>query len=95
MLAGIQDIGWRFYIIFAVTNFLFIPVIWLFYPETAGLSLDEIDRVFTIKYTAASKMTYQQATSQARDEFTAERLRIADGITRSGGKQMAEHVENL
>lgn len=59
--SGIQDIGWRFYIIFAVTNLCFIPIIWLFYPETAGLSLDEIDWMFSIKYGSSTKITYKEA----------------------------------
>lgn len=63
---GIDSIGWRFYIIFAVTNLCFIPIIWLFYPETAGLSLDEIDWMFSIKYGSAAKMTYQEATLKVR-----------------------------
>lgn len=61
---GIQDIGWRFYIIFAVTNLCFIPIIWLFYPETAGLSLDEIDWMFTIRYGSSTKITYKEAAQK-------------------------------
>jgi hypothetical protein len=44
---GIQAIEWRFYIIFAVLNLAWLPFIWFFYVETAGLSLDEIDRYET------------------------------------------------
>ncbi|KAK7228063.1 hypothetical protein V2G26_000233 [Clonostachys chloroleuca] len=39
-------IGWRTYIIFAVLNFSFIPLIYFFFPETAGLSLEALDNVF-------------------------------------------------
>jgi hypothetical protein len=34
---GIQNIGWRFWIVWTVTNFLFLPIIYFLYPET-GLS---------------------------------------------------------
>ncbi|CAI7660981.1 unnamed protein product [Penicillium discolor] len=39
-------IGWKYFLIFACLNFAMIPVIYLFYPETAGLSLEDIDEVF-------------------------------------------------
>lgn len=31
---GIQNLGWRFWIVWTVTNALFFPVIYFFYPET-------------------------------------------------------------
>lgn len=42
----IQDAGWGCYLFFAVMNYLYIPVIFFFYPETAGRSLEEIDIIF-------------------------------------------------
>ncbi|OHW96426.1 sugar transporter [Colletotrichum incanum] len=47
-----MNIGWkltgvyRTYIIFTVLNFSFIPLIYFFLPETAGLSLEALDSVF-------------------------------------------------
>ncbi len=43
---GIASIGWRFYIIWTVFNFAFIPIVYFFYPETADRSLEDIDRFF-------------------------------------------------
>ncbi|KAI9932589.1 hypothetical protein MW887_008834 [Aspergillus wentii] len=43
---GIEKISWRYYIIYAVLNFCFVPVVSLWYVETAGLSLEEIDAIF-------------------------------------------------
>jgi hypothetical protein len=79
--------------VFAVTNLCFDPIIWLFYPETRGLSLDEIDRVFTIKYGSECKMTYQEATLRAREELEAERLQIADVTPPNEEKPAICHVE--
>ncbi|PFH49548.1 hypothetical protein AMATHDRAFT_63031 [Amanita thiersii Skay4041] len=43
---GIAHLGWRFYIIWAVFNASFIPLIWLVYPETANRHLEDIDRIY-------------------------------------------------
>jgi sugar porter (SP) family MFS transporter len=43
---GIQNLGWQFYIIWVVFNASFVPIIWLFYPETADRTLEDIDHLF-------------------------------------------------
>ena len=43
---GIKSLGWRFYIIWTVFNFAFVPTVYFFYPETANRSLEDIDRFF-------------------------------------------------
>ena len=42
----IEQSGWGCYLFFAVMNYLYIPIIFFFYPETAGRSLEEIDIIF-------------------------------------------------
>lgn len=44
---GLQTIGWRFYIVFAVLNIVNAIMVWMFYPETAGIPLEKIDLLFT------------------------------------------------
>ncbi|KAJ5498733.1 hypothetical protein N7453_007784 [Penicillium expansum] len=39
-------IGWKYFLIFACLNCAMIPVVYLFFPETAGLSLEDVDEVF-------------------------------------------------
>ncbi|KAF2230698.1 general substrate transporter [Viridothelium virens] len=43
---GIQTLQWKFYIIWTVFNFAFIPTVYFFYPETAGRTLEDLDRYF-------------------------------------------------
>ena len=43
---GIQSLQWKFYIIWTVFNASFVPIVYLFYPETADRTLEDIDRVF-------------------------------------------------
>jgi hypothetical protein len=45
--ASIKNIGWRTYIIFAVFNTAWVPIIYFLYPETKGLQLEDVDRLFS------------------------------------------------
>lgn len=38
--------GWKGYLVFCILNFAFIPIIWVFYPETSGRRLEQIDAIF-------------------------------------------------
>ena len=43
---ALQNIGWRTYVIFAVLNLVNTTIVWAFYPETAGLTLESTDTLF-------------------------------------------------
>ncbi|TVY83417.1 Sugar transporter STL1 [Lachnellula suecica] len=43
---AIDNIGYKTYIIFAVLNAVWVPIIYLFFPETKGLELEDVDRLF-------------------------------------------------
>lgn len=43
---GIQNLHWRFYIIWTIFNASFVPLVYFFYPETAGRSLEDLDKYF-------------------------------------------------
>lgn len=45
-LPGIDNLSWKFWIIWAVICFAFIPIIYFFYPETANRTLEDIGRLF-------------------------------------------------
>jgi hypothetical protein len=44
---SIDNIGWRTYIIFAVLNTCWVPIIFFFFPETKGLELEAVDALFS------------------------------------------------
>ncbi|KAK4700129.1 hypothetical protein P7C70_g6123, partial [Phenoliferia sp. Uapishka_3] len=46
----LTSITWGTFLFYAVINAMFIPVIYLFYPETAGRTLEEIDLIFARAY---------------------------------------------
>lgn len=61
---GIDSLGWRFWIIWAVICASFIPIVYFFYPETANRSLEDIDRFFENKppiFVHRDKMAVQLA----------------------------------
>jgi hypothetical protein len=45
-LPGIESLGYKFWIIWAVICFSFIPTTYFLYPETANRTLEDIDRFF-------------------------------------------------
>ena len=74
---GIARLGSLFYAMFAVFNAAMVPVIFLFYPETAGRSLEDIDGmfeahptvwVFTNKSMTDRKPTHSDDTLDSGDE---------------------------
>lgn len=46
---AIDHIGWRTYIIFAVFNLAFVPMVYFLFPETAGFTLESVDLCFMDK----------------------------------------------
>lgn len=39
---GIQNVGWKYYLVIICWCIVFVPLVYLFWPETARLSLEEI-----------------------------------------------------
>ncbi|KAF7553664.1 hypothetical protein G7Z17_g3448 [Cylindrodendrum hubeiense] len=72
---AIENIQWKYYMMYAIFNFCFIPIIYQFYVETANLSLEQVDRLFEIKHEGGKGMSWDQATKLARAE-THEETRI-------------------
>ncbi|CAK44278.1 uncharacterized protein An02g08690 [Aspergillus niger] len=45
----IRDLAWKGYLIFVAFNLAFIPILYFYYPETANLSLEDIDSLFGVQ----------------------------------------------
>jgi len=43
---ALRNIGYKTYIIFAVLNIVNAIIVWAFYPETAGQTLESVDQLF-------------------------------------------------
>ena len=46
---ALQNIGYKTYVIFAIFNVVNAIIVWIFYPETAGSTLESVDFLFTNK----------------------------------------------
>lgn len=46
-LVIINRLQWKAYLVFICTNFAFVPLVYFCYPETANLTWEEIDYLFT------------------------------------------------
>ncbi|KAI8941877.1 hypothetical protein NX059_003074 [Plenodomus lindquistii] len=44
---AIRTIGWEYYLVFLLISATIVPVVWFFYPETMGRSLEELEMMFT------------------------------------------------
>ncbi|KAI4729371.1 general substrate transporter [Aureobasidium sp. EXF-10728] len=43
---GFQNLGWKFWPIWVATNALFLPTIYIYYPETSSRTLEDLDAYF-------------------------------------------------
>ncbi|TFK23886.1 hexose carrier protein [Coprinopsis marcescibilis] len=65
---GIAALGWRFYSIWAFFNAIFIPVVWLIYPETANRHLEDIDTLYRENNTMFIVVRNKEATQVERPQ---------------------------
>ncbi|KAK2754743.1 hypothetical protein FQN54_006876 [Arachnomyces sp. PD_36] len=77
----LDRISWGTYLFFAIVNACFLPIIYLFYPETARRSLEEIDIIFAKGYT--ENISYVTAAKQLPylNDEEVEQMAIQYGFT--------------
>ncbi|KAK5108321.1 hypothetical protein LTR62_008417 [Meristemomyces frigidus] len=56
---AIQNIGYKTYIIFAVLNATWVPIMYFFYKETKGLALEDVDRLFSNNGEMQEQLAFQ------------------------------------
>ncbi|KAM0554887.1 hypothetical protein ACHAPJ_006622 [Fusarium lateritium] len=94
------NIGWRTYIIFAILNATAIPVIYIFYPETRGRSLEEVDLIFSESSSIFDAVTKSMTMERHFDSHgklvrsLAQDVEHSAAIVDNSKKQVSvEHVE--
>lgn len=81
----IGQLQWRAYLIFMATNLVFVPTLYFWYPETTGLTLEEIDYLFLEQHVVKhSKEVWKKGLS------ADERRRIRELGVEEGGVTVAK-----
>lgn len=73
---AINNIGYRYYILYAVIGFCIPASIYFLYPETMGLTLEEIDLVFrespstfaTVKFARQKRHNFLEEEAEGKVE---------------------------
>lgn len=87
---GIANIGWKFYIIFALLNAAFVPVIYCFFPETRGIPLEAVDYLFEKQGVTGGVLPRKEAR-ELRRRLRADLER--DAHLRDGEAEVVERCE--
>ncbi|KAI9000876.1 general substrate transporter [Trametes punicea] len=92
-----NNISWGTYIVFAALNAFIIPIVYFFFPETAGRSLEDMDVVFALAYNEGMspvKVSLRKDVPPAGSPEADEILGISghDGSVRDDGSRTAEKV---
>lgn len=80
---ALKNIGYKTYIIFAVLNIVNAIIVWAVYPETAGQTLESIDRMFVAKWQGEELIERDQLWRKGQWSVVrkARALRAKDGGT--------------
>ncbi|EJC98736.1 general substrate transporter [Fomitiporia mediterranea MF3/22] len=82
-----ENISWGTYIVFASLNAFIIPVVYFFFPETAGRSLEDMDVVFALAHNegvSPVKVSLRKDVPRAGSREADEILGIAESAGRKG-----------
>lgn len=101
---GIQNLSWKFYIVWTCTNAAFLPVLYFLYPETSDRTLEDLDAYYrenpplivtkdkdAISRTRPEKFKAMQAEDVQRAVRSGSIQ--ADGLGGKEGKGLAEAGE--
>ncbi|KAG1840905.1 general substrate transporter [Suillus subalutaceus] len=78
-----NDISWRTYIVFAALNAAIVPVVYFFFPETGGRSLEDLDVVFALAYITGEdpvKVSLRKDVPLAGSQEADEILGVSPGV---------------
>ncbi|KAL1967007.1 hypothetical protein VTN77DRAFT_3531 [Rasamsonia byssochlamydoides] len=70
------SIGWKFYLVFLIALFFFILPLFFYFPETKGLSLEEVARLFDDEVTT---IRLDDTTDTRKEDVSHERAVLTKG----------------
>ncbi|KAL2841953.1 general substrate transporter [Aspergillus pseudodeflectus] len=77
---GLENIQWRYYIITIVFTVLILVLVWFFFVETRGLSLEEIATVFDGRERYEAALESVQASGNKMDDEEVEMHHVERGV---------------
>lgn len=93
----INRLAWKAYLIFFITNLLFVPLVYFCYPETSNIGLEDIDKIFTaggnpvaVAREMAKEMRHERKSGGPAGD--AESARSDEGRDKSN-VEMVEHAQ--
>ncbi|KAG2126227.1 general substrate transporter [Suillus clintonianus] len=78
-----NNISWRTYIVFAAFNAVIVPVVYFFFPETGGRSLEDLDVVFALAHNTGEdpvKVSLRKDVPLAGSREADEILGVSTGV---------------
>ena len=78
---GLTNIGWKLYIIFLVFTVCQLVCVWAFYPETKGLTLEEIDTLFVKDHDVIQRLTDQGQAVRVLEDKNGTSSGVSDDIS--------------
>ncbi|KAJ5921051.1 general substrate transporter [Penicillium verhagenii] len=88
---GIQNLGWKFYIIWIVLNAAIVPTVYLFYPETAGRTLEDMDEYYRGSPPLLACMDKEAISCERPERYHARN----EHIMHAKSIENTEHVESV
>lgn len=78
----LDSLGWYTFVFFGVMNFLAIPIIFFFYVEPAGRSLEEVNLLFTSdsQFVKANMKAYEKRLDDAGGNLAVAARRLAEEV---------------
>ncbi|KIY01482.1 uncharacterized protein Z520_03034 [Fonsecaea multimorphosa CBS 102226] len=88
---ALNKIGWRFYLVLIIPSAVYIVIIYLFFPETKGRTLEEIGHVFGDDMHVATQ--WYDASDEEKRKIEEQALRDTEGgVVREKGFSTAVNV---
>lgn len=100
-MKGVKNLGYKFWVVWAVICASFGPITYLFYPETANRSLEDIDRffgdnrgIFVFNNKLATQLHRPLIYEEADRDIAQQSEKMEPEAARLGGKESeTAHVE--
>lgn len=94
---GIANIGYGMFMLFGAFNLCFIPIVYFLCPETAGVTLEQIDEFYgpgknPVKESSRIRKEMKEANKMREDELERQEAAV---IVMSEGKGEVAEVEKV